>query len=440
MEAQNNKIPQIVIIGTPNVGKSTLFNQLVGKRMAIVDDEPGITRDRLIFRMHTSKGCFDLSDTGGVNLEDSDNITKGVMLQVKSAINTADIVLFVVSVTSVPTVIDYRIADMLRKDNKNVILVINKVDNDKLKDRAYEFYKMGFKKQIMISALHSRGIAELSEEMLKNLPEVASLAEAPSDMKIAVIGRPNAGKSSFINFILHDSRLIVDDAPGTTRDAVHVRLNLLNRNYIFIDTAGIRRKRKIKQPIEIFSFSRSKAAIDDADVCILIVDARAGITTDDRHIISYIQNKMKPTVIAVNKWDLMHKVAAPTFIKYVKQRVSFFDYAPIMVTSAVTGYNIFKTVELITRIWDNSKHRFATNDLNRLIKKLHESGHVNRIKKSCMNLKFIEQVNTAPVTFVVFVRNMASMGRDFRTYFERTLRQYLKLEGVPIKLIFKLSS
>lgn len=436
MAATNPNIPQVVIVGRPNVGKSTLFNRLVGKRKAIVSEEPGITRDRLISRLQFQDCVLELMDTGGMDINTTDRISQAIIIQVKQAINRADLILFVVDAISGLNPLDEAIADILRRSNKNIILAVNKIDNEKLSLMVHEFSRLGFKNIQGFSATHDRGIGDLIDEMLRNLPRVPlPLAEATA-LKIAVIGRPNAGKSSFINYLLNESRLIVDPVPGTTRDAVDIQLNYNGRDYIFIDTAGMRQRRKLNLAIEIFSLQRAKAAVEEADACILVVDAAVGITVDDRHIIEHVMRKTKPAVMVLNKWDLQKNKSASAFIKELKTDLSFFYYAPVLATSAVTGHNVFKSVELVSSLCEKSRMRFATSALNALLKELQNNAGLQQ-KRRYLNLKFITQVNTAPLVFAVFVNNLKLATDDLRAYFERMLRKRLQLDGVPMKLVFR---
>ncbi len=434
--------PVLAIVGRPNVGKSTLFNKLIGERRAIVEDTPGITRDRIYGETEWSGKKFIVVDTGGIEPKTDDVILKKMREQAQIAIDTADVIIFMCDVRTGVTADDRDIAVMLKKSGKPVIPCINKTDSiGSLPPEFYEFYELGFENDLIpVSSIHGTGTGDLLDAVLDVLPEIPDQEEDDDDViNVAVIGKPNAGKSSLINKILGDDRLIVSDIAGTTRDAIDSRFENEHGKYNFIDTAGIRRKSRVNDRIEQFSVLRAKMAVERADVCILLIDAAQGITEQDEKIAGIAHEAGKACIIAVNKWDSIEKDndSVNSFTKDVYTALSYMTYAPILFISAKTGQRVDRLFELINYVHNQTMMRVTTGMLNDVL-----ADAVNRVqppsdKGRRLKIYYMTQTAVAPPTFVTFCNNSELFHFSYQRYLENCLRNTFGFKGTPIRLIVR---
>src|SRR5882724_7759565 len=376
-----NKSPNVTIVGRPNVGKSALFNRLIGRKIAIVHDQPGITRDRISAVCTRGTQPFVLWDTGGVAGKGESELPRQVRHAVEEAIHDSDLLLFLVDAKDGLSPLDQELAQMLRKSQKPVVLVINKIDSEKHENLAFDFASLGFSESLSISAAHGRGISELIETIDQLLPSPSAIDQSPvtsrQSLSIAIIGRPNVGKSSLINSIVRSQRAIVSELAGTTRDAIDILYQRDGRNFVFIDTAGIRRRGKHSTSVEVFSVMRAERSIRRADLCLLIVDLTAGVTAQDKRIAGLIQAARKPTIVILNKWDLVkprgnQKEAIARLLAIALERIFFLDYAPVLITSSSTGEHVSKLFGLIEKVQRAAQQRLGTGVLNRLLRQAFE--------------------------------------------------------------------
>ena len=434
--------PIIAIVGRPNVGKSTLFNKLIGERRAIVEDVPGITRDRIYGETEWRGKKFIVIDTGGIEPKTDDIILKKMREQAQIAIETADVILFMCDIRAGVTADDREIAVMLKKSGKPVVPCINKADSiGNLPSEFYEFYELGFDRDLVaLSSIHGTGTGDALDAVIDALPEIPDQSEEDDDLiNVAVIGKPNAGKSSLINKILGDDRLIVSDIAGTTRDAIDSRFENEHGKYNFIDTAGIRRHSKVTDRIEQFSVLRAKAAVERSDVCILLIDASQGITEQDEKIAGIAHEAGKACIIAVNKWDSVEKdnSSVNSFTKDVYTALSYMTYAPIMFISAKTGQRVDKLFEQINYVHNQSLMRVTTGMLNDVL-----ADAVNRVqppsdKGRRLKIYYMTQTSVAPPTFVTFCNDAELFHFSYVRYLENCLRKTFGFRGTPIKIIVR---
>ena len=433
--------PIIAIVGRPNVGKSTLFNKLTGKRTAIVEDIPGITRDRIYGETEWRGKKMILIDTGGIDAVTDDPILVKMRAQAQIAIDTADVIIFVCDIRSGLVSDDMDIALMLKKCGKPVIPVVNKIDSVGTPPADfYDFYSLGFEAEpIALSALHGSGSGDLLDEAMARLPEFENEEEQNDVINVAVIGKPNAGKSSLINRILSDDRLIVSDIPGTTRDAIDTYFENEHGKYNFIDTAGLRRQSKVEDRIEKFSVIRAKAAVERADVCLLVVDAGEGVTEQDEKIAGIVHEAGKGIIICVNKWDTIDKDNSVTkkFTNDVYTALSFMTYAPLIFISAKTGQRVDKLFEKINAVKNMADLRISTGMLNDVL-----SDAVTRVqppsdKGRRLKIYYMTQTGVAPPTFVLFCNRVDLFHFSYQRYIENCLRSTFGFDGTPIKMIIK---
>ncbi|QQY78743.1 GTP-binding protein [Keratinibaculum paraultunense] len=431
--------PVVCIVGRPNVGKSTLFNKIVGKRIAITEDSPGVTRDRIYSEAEWLNRYFILIDTGGLEPESEEIIPMNIKRQVEMAIDTADVILFVVDGREGVTATDMEIANILRRSGKEILLVCNKVDTHKVSDKVFEFYELGIGNPIPISAEQSLGIGDLLDEVIKHFPEDKEKDLDEDIVKISVIGKPNVGKSSLINNILGEERVIVTDIPGTTRDAIDTYVTFENEKYIFIDTAGLRRKRSIYKNVERYSVVRTLTAIDRSDLCILVIDGTEGVTEQDTKIAGYAHEKGKGIIIAVNKWDIVEKETNTywEFEKNIKSKLSFITYAPIVFISAKTGKRVNKLLELIKVVNNNYNLRISTGVLNDIINEAVILNQPPSDKGVRLKIYYGTQVAVRPPKFLIFINKKELMHFSYQRYLENQIRQYFGFEGVPIQFEFR---
>lgn len=432
--------PVVAVVGRPNVGKSTFFNYIAGSRISIVEDTPGVTRDRIYAEAEWRNRKFTLIDTGGIEPYSEDKIMQQMKRQAEIAIETADVIVFMVDAREGMTASDKEVATMLRKTNKPVLLAVNKVDRvGQTPAEAYEFYNLGLGDIIPISSVHGLGMGDLLDEVYNHFPETDEDEYDEDVIKVAVVGKPNAGKSSLINKILGEERLIVSDIPGTTRDAIDTFIQSGDDKYAFIDTAGIRRKSKITENIERYSTIRSWTAIERADVCLIIIDATDGVTEQDTKIAGYAHDQGKASVIVVNKWDLVEKSTGTLeeYRKVVHEKLGFMTYAPVLFVSALTGQRINKLYELIKYVADQAAFRVSTGMLNDLVNEAVAMVQPPSDKGKRLKIYYMTQSGIKPPTFVIFVNNMELMHYSYERYLENQLRKNFGFEGTPIKFFIR---
>lgn len=431
--------PVVAIVGRPNVGKSTLFNRLVGGRKAIVEDMPGITRDRLYDNAEWLGRDFMVIDTGGIRFDEGELFAREVKWQAQLAIDEADVIVFVVDTKDGVTHEDEQVASILRKSQKPVVLAANKVENFDKQLEYYEFYNLGLGEPIPVSAMHGRNTNDLLDEIIAHFAPLSAYQEDEDAIKIAIVGRPNVGKSSLVNSLLGEERVIVSDVPGTTRDAIDTPFSFGGNKYILIDTAGIRKKSRIKEPAERYSVVRSLKSIERADVVITMLDATAGVNEQDQRIAGYVHEQGKANIIVVNKWDLVEKDehTMNKFDKDIREDLKFMAYSPILYVSALTRKRIYKILELADFVVEQHHRRISTAELNKVISEAMlinplPGGGGRRIK-----IYYCTQVRTAPPTFVLFANNPEQVHFSYLRYLENTLRSNFGFEGTPINLVLR---
>ncbi len=429
--------PIVAIVGRQNAGKSTLLNRIAGKPLAIVEDIPGTTRDR-VFANVTWQGVeFTLVDTGGLELEPSSTIARGVKAQIEAAISEADAIVSLVDVTEGVTPSDLDIADMLRRVNKPILLVANKADNTRLENEAVEFYELGLGEPLPVAAHHGRGIAELLDKVKELLPPQAPAGAEPEAIKVAIVGRPNVGKSMLLNVLLGDKRAIVDDAPGTTRDAVDTLFDFNGQSVLLIDTAGIRRRGRVKAGVERYSVIRTLRAIDRADIALLVLDAAEMATTQDTHIAGYIQQAARGIVLIVNKWDLVENKDKAEWNKYIKSQFKFVAHAPVLYTSAKTGQGVDKIMPQVSQVYQERLKRLSTATINNIIQQAIAAHNRPRSQSKQLKVFYVTQAEVNPPTFVFFTNDARLVHFSYRRYLENKLRRAFGFDGTPLRLIFK---
>jgi GTP-binding protein len=434
--------PIVAIVGRPNVGKSTLFNHLIGERKAIVEDIPGVTRDRLYDNCDWAGREFIVIDTGGIRFEEGDIFAREVKLQAELAIEEADVILFVMDSREGITAEDEQVANLLRRSGKPVVLAANKVENFDRQLEYYEFYKLGLGDPIPISAMHGLNTNDLLDEVVARFAPARTYEEDDNAIKIAIVGRPNVGKSSLVNAFLGEQRVIVSDIPGTTRDAIDTPFKYNGNDYILIDTAGIRKKSRIKETTERYSVIRSLKSIERADVVLILLDATQGVIEQDQRVAGYVHEAGKANIIVVNKWDLIEKDSHTMnkFDKDIRQDLKFLAYSPIMYVSALTKQRIFKLLELVDFVAEQHNRRINTAELNRVV---NEAMMLNPLpggggKK--VKIYYSTQVRTAPPTFVFFSNQPDNVHFTYLRYLENALRQNFGFEGSPIRLMVRQKS
>jgi GTPase len=431
----------VAITGRPNVGKSTLFNRLLEQRKAIVDDVSGVTRDRQYGVTDWNGKTFNVIDTGGFVAGSEDVFEKEIAKQVLIAVEEADAIIFMVDAHSGMTDLDDAMAQVLRRSTKPVFLTVNKVDNNERQMEAAEFYSLGFENIFFIAAASGSGTGELMDALAALVIEDA--AEEAADMaalpKFAIIGQPNVGKSSLLNALIGKERTIVSDIAGTTRDTIHTHYNLFQKEFVLIDTAGIRRKAKVHEDLEFYSVIRAIKAVDEADVCLLLLDAEKGIAQQDLNIFSLAVKKGKGVVVLVNKWDLMEKETntAKDYEKKLKERLAPFSDVPILFISAKEKTRIFKAIELALDVYANRKQKIATSQLNEVMLKAVEAYHAPVVRGHPIKIKYVTQLPTQVPSFAFFCNFPDDVKQPYKNYLENQLRQHFSLSGVPVRLFFR---
>ncbi len=430
----------VAIVGRPNVGKSTFFNRLIQRREAIVDSVSGVTRDRNYGKSEWNGKEFSVIDTGGY-IKGSDDIFEGeIRKQVELAIDEADAIVFLVDVEEGITPMDEEVSKLLRKITKPVLLVVNKVDNAKREQDAFEFYNLGLGEYITMSGMSGSGTGEVLDKIVEILPELPEVEEVTDELpRFAVVGRPNAGKSSFINALIGEDRFVVTDIAGTTRDAIDTKYNRFGFEFNLVDTAGIRRKAKVKEDLEFYSVMRSVRAIEHADVCILVIDATRGFEGQDQNIFWLAEKNRKGVVILVNKWDLVEKdtMTAKDYEKRIREEIAPFTDVPILFVSALTKQRLLKALEAAVQVYENRKQRITTSKLNETMLPIIEHNPPPAIKGKYIKIKYCMQLPT-PVPQFVFFANLPQYIKDpYKRYVENKLREIYNFEGVPIEIYFR---
>ena len=433
--------PIIAIVGRPNVGKSTLFNKLIGERRAIIEDTPGVTRDRIYGEGEWCGKSFVVIDTGGIEPKTNDIILKQMRLQAEIAIDTADVIIFMCDVRAGLVADDREIAVMLKKSGKPVVVAVNKADSvGAVPFEFYEFYELGFDKDpIAISSTHGSGTGDLLDAVLAELPADAGTAEEDDSIKVAVIGKPNAGKSSLINKLLGEERLIVSNIAGTTRDAIDTQIECAYGKYTFIDTAGLRRKARVEDVIEKYSVLRAHMAVERADVCLLVIDATEGITEQDEHIAGIAHEAGKACIIVVNKWDAVEKDndSVNEFTKKIYNALSYMTYAPILFVSALTGQRLQQLFEHINYVNGQTKLRISTGMLNDMLGDATAKVQPPSDKGKRLKIYYMTQASVAPPTFVIFANSIELFHFSYQRYIENCLRETFGFRGTPIRIIIR---
>lgn len=432
--------PLVAIVGRPNVGKSTLFNKLIGQRLSIVEDTPGVTRDRIYSECEWLNNKFMLVDTGGIEPESEDIILSQMRDQAQIAIDRADVIVLVVDLRTGITATDQEVAQMLRKSRKPIVLCVNKADNiSKEQNEIYEFYNLGLGEPFPVSSVHGHGTGDLLDEVISHFPEDSGEDYDESFVKVALIGKPNVGKSSLVNKMLGEERMIVSDIAGTTRDAVDSVVENENGKFVFIDTAGLRKRKKIKDSVEKFSALRSFMAVDRADVCVILIDAVEGFTEQDSKIAGYAHEQGKACIVCVNKWDLIEKdhLTMNEERKKLQESFAFMSYAPIIFISAKTGQRIDRLYKLIQFVNEQNSLRISTGVLNDILADATARVQPPTDKGRRLKIYYMTQSSTKPPTFVCFVNRKDLFHFSYQRYLENQIRQTFGLEGTPIRFVIR---
>lgn len=432
--------PVVAVVGRPNVGKSTLFNALAGERISIVKDTPGVTRDRIYADVNWLDYHFTMIDTGGIEPDSRDVILSQMREQAEIAIATADVIIFLTDVRQGLQDSDSKVADMLRRSGKPVVLVVNKVDSfEKFMPDVYEFYNLGIGDPFPISAASMLGLGDMLDEVVNHFPDYAKDEEEDERPKVAIIGKPNVGKSSLINKLAQEDRVIVSDIAGTTRDAIDTDITYDGKEYVFIDTAGLRRKNKIKEEIERYSIIRAVTAVERADVCIIVIDATEGVTEQDAKIAGIAHERGKGIIIAVNKWDAIEKDDKTIYrhTEKIRQILSFMPYAEIIFISAKSGQRLNKIFELIDVVIANNSMRVATGVLNEIVTEAVAMQQPPSDKGKRLRIYYTTQVAVKPPTFVIFVNDKELMHFSYTRYLENRIRETFGFRGTALKFIIR---
>lgn len=431
----------VAITGRPNVGKSTFFNRLLEQRKAIVDDQSGVTRDRQYGEAEWTGKKFNVIDTGGFVAGSEDIFEKEIRKQVLLALDEANIVLFMVDASTGITNLDEAMADVLRRSAKPVYLVVNKVDNHSRLMEASEFYSLGFEHIFFLSSISGSGTGELLDAIAEQIPAQPEEETAENQLpKFAIIGQPNVGKSSLLNALIGQERTIVSDIAGTTRDTIHTHYNLFNKEFILIDTAGIRRKAKVHEDLEFYSVIRAIKAMDEADVCLLLIDAAKGLTAQDLAIYSLAEKKGKGIVLLVNKWDLVEDKktnSARDYENELKKRLAPFNDVPVVFISVLEKQRIFKSIETAIEVYENRSRKIPTSKLNEVMLKAVEAFHPPVVRGNAVKIKYVTQLPTAVPSFAFFANYPDDIKTPYRNYLENKLREHFNFKGVPVRLFFR---
>jgi len=429
------KLPTVALVGRPNVGKSTIFNRVVGKRLSIIEDTPGVTRDRIYSEATYKNYRFHVIDTGGIDVSD-ELFNDEIKIQAEIAIEKSDIVLFIVDGKEGITHNDLVVRDLLRKSNKRVIVVINKIDAKESREHEYDFYELGFDEYYRVSGEHNIGFVELMDAIVQDFNELEEETE-DTRLKISVIGRPNVGKSSLVNALINEERVIVSDTAGTTRDAIDTVFTYEKQEFVLIDTAGMRKKGKVFEAIEKYSLLRSLTAIDRSDVCLLVINAEEGIIEHDKHIAGYALEKGKGLIIVVNKWDKVENKDIKEYTKLIRSEFQFITYAPIVFTSALTKKRIHTLMPEVLKVSENITREIRTSVLNEVIEDAYALNLPPSYKGKRLKIYFAHQSGTKPPKFTFQVNNKGLVHFSYERYLENKLRENFDFEGTPIEIKFK---
>ena len=429
-------MPTVALVGRPNVGKSTIFNKLVGKKISIIEDTPGVTRDRIYGDVTYKDYRFHLIDTGGIDVGD-DDFNKEIIVQATLAIDEADIIVFILDGKEDLNRNDFVIRDMLKKSNKKIILAVNKIDNEKRKNDIYNYYELGFDNIIPVSGEHNIGISYLLDEITKDFTPYENLQDDDNKIKFCVIGRPNVGKSSLVNAIVMEDKAIVSNIAGTTRDAVDTPFTYDKEEYVIIDTAGIRKSGKIYENIEKYSVIRAMKAIERSNVCVVVINAEEGIIEHDKHIASYALEAGKPIVLVVNKWDTIKDKTIAEYTKLMRSEFQFLSYVPIIFLSAKTKKRIHTLMPEIKKVYENSKKEVKTSILNDVIRDAVMLNQPPSYKGKRLKIYFVSQKGICPPKFVFNVNSKGLVHFSYERYLENKIRESFYFEGTPIQIEFK---
>jgi GTP-binding protein len=429
----------VAIVGRPNVGKSTFFNRLLEERKAIVEDVSGVTRDRQYGVADWNGKSFNLIDTGGFVPHSEDVFEREIRKQVMIAVQEANAIIFMVDVVNGITDLDDAMADVLRRSTKPIYLVVNKVDNNDRLLEATEFYSLGFDNIYFLSSISGSGTGELLDALTENIPDDQQAPDEKALPKIAIIGQPNVGKSSLLNALTGEERTIVSEIAGTTRDTIHTKYNLFQKEFVLIDTAGIRRKQKVQEDLEFYSVIRAIRAMDEADICLLLLDAAKGISAQDLNIFGLASKKGKGIVVLVNKWDLVEKETntARDYERELKSRLAPFTDVPILFISAKEKTRIFKVVEVALEVFENRQRKIPTSQLNEVMLKAIESFHPPVVRGNPIKIKYVSQLPTHVPSFAFFCNFPDDVKQPYRNYLENQLREHFNFKGVPLRLFFR---
>ena len=430
--------PIVSIIGAPNVGKSTLFNKIVGKKISITEDTPGVTRDRINADASWLNKHFLLVDTGGLDFKDTDVFKVNIKEQVNLALDMSDVIIFLTDGVLGVTPTDREISNFLRKSNKKIILAINKFDSKQTKENYYDFFELGFDNPVLISSEQGTGVGDLLDEVIKGFPSNEEIDD-DSDIRVTFIGKPNVGKSLLVNKIIGEERSIVTNMAGTTRDAIDSKFRYKDENYILVDTAGLRKKAKINEAIERYSVIRTLTAIERSNVCVLVIDAKEGVSEQDSKIVGYAHDNNKAIIVAVNKWDLIEKdnTTMKEFEYNIRKRLPFINYAPIVYISALTGQRIVNLLDTILIVNNNYNHRIKTGVLNDILNRAVLSTQAPSDKGKRAKLYYGSQVAVRPPTFLLSVNDKKLFHFSYVRYLENQIREYFGFDGVPIIIRLK---
>lgn len=434
--------PLVALIGRPNVGKSTFFNAVCGRRISIVKDMPGVTRDRIYGDAEWCGNAFSIVDTGGLDIKNKDDFQNNITRQAEIAVELADVVIFMVDGKEGLVSADYDVANFLRKYNIPIVLVVNKLDNNQV-EQSYEFYSLGLGEPFVCSAENNKGIGDILDECVKNFKNKVSPEEDAKKIKIAVVGKPNAGKSSIINKLLGEERVMVSNVAGTTRDAIDTPFNYNGKEYLLIDTAGIRRKRSVpNESVELYSVLRSFEAIRRADIVVLVVDASEGLSEQDVRIAGFIHEEGKPSIVVMNKWDLIEKdsYSMNKFNDQLKEDLKFMSYFVPVYASALTGQRLGKIMENAEKVYENSRYRIITSMLNEILSNAVAVNEPPMQSGRRCKIYYMTQADVTPPTFIVFVNNKDLMHFSYVRYLENSIRNAVDFSGTPIRIILRSKS